>query len=223
MRTCPVCGEFDARALSTYPRKPDWPILLASTLYECAGCGFHYLESAETSQANYDEYYRKYYKIAEGYEPDNLARLAALALTVAQHCPDFTTALDIGGENGILAQLLWDSFGIPCNCIGPGEAFSGAYDPIILSHTLEHIYDLDGFMRNLNAAVVPGVTLLIEVPVWRDDYSDPAGYDDHIQHVNKWTSHHLGAFLVRHGWAVAFDWLPDFREYRCLRAGAVKL
>lgn len=205
MRDCPVCGS-DERRLAV----PDY---IGAGLFVCE-CGMHYVDADHWSQEWFDYYYLVHYKTDD--EPYSDARLNHLAGCVMSYDP--RSVLDIGGMDGELQKRI-ESFGVKCDVSGVKDDNQNKYDIVVLSHTLEHIYDVPAMfsriLRNL------GSRLIIEIPVWLD--YENLMYDYHWQHINKFTKHHLGNLLAEHGFQFKMTSLPDYREYHCLRAVAWQL
>ena len=61
--------------------------------------------------------------------------------------------LDYGSGNGKLAKLLSDNFKVTEFDIGMCDN-KNSYDCVIVSHVLEHIYDLDTFISNVKKILI---------------------------------------------------------------------
>jgi hypothetical protein len=203
MRPCPVCGGMQRRRM--VPRY--WRF----ELYRCT-CGMHFVDGAQLQPRWFDRYYRREYTTDD--KPFSNERLDCLAGFIASLEP--RSVLDIGGMDGELQRRLQER-GLSCEISGVGDGARGQFDIVVLSHTLEHIYDVPTMMRRIQQNL--GSRLIVEGPIWRD-YED-LGYDPHWQHVNKFTVHHLEDLLRNHGFQIAQSApLPDYREYHCHRVVA---
>lgn len=200
MRDCPVCSSRE--------RKIVIPNYWDLDLYECDDCGMHYVDSDGISQAWFDDYYLNVYKTDD--KPYSDQRLGSLARFVASYTP--RKVLDIGGMDGELQSRIVQ-LGIPCDVVGVKNDNQEKYDIVVISHTLEHIYDIPSMFSRIFGNL--GNRLVIEIPVWLN-YSNLL-YDNHWQHINKFTSFHLGLMLAKQGLRYKFHHLPDYREYHCLR------
>ncbi len=100
-----------------------------------------------------------------------------------------------------------------CDVAGVGDNARRAYNAVILSHTLEHIYDIPAMIARIKSALHIGGYLFIEVPIHLD-YADKE-YDRHWQHINKFRAGDLAKLLVHNGFSIkASHELPDYREYK---------
>lgn len=85
---------------------------------------------------------------------------------------------EIGSGNGTLAQLIGEKYKIDCYEPTPGfeptkninlikdffENTNELYDIIILSHTFEHLPDIDAFLSVMYKSITPGGRLIISIP-----------------------------------------------------------
>jgi len=73
-------------------------------------------------------------------------------------------------------------------------------DVVILRHVLEHIFDLESFMKYLRSILLEGGSLFIEVPDWTyfDVHTDPFIFE----HLNQFNTACLVHLLRRTGWQV---------------------
>lgn len=98
---------------------------------------------------------------------------------------------------------------------------SGPYDLILLFHTLEHVADPVGLLRDLRGALSPAGRLVIEVP---DVSSDWSGWQDvHLAHLSYFTPAGLDRLIVRSGFEIteANPQLPG-TLWRSLSAGHIR-
>lgn len=208
MRNCPICNEADRKLLfAGYDGQN-------MSLFQCDACLFRYVDSAQLDQAWFDNYYATQYTTSD--TPYSFARYESLALFVQAHANE---ALDIGGKNGELG----DHFkGFPYFPVGVGDAIDRRYECVILSHTLEHVYDVAGMMEYIGKALDKDGLLVVEVPV-HIVYQMPKAYDYHWQHVNKFRPMDLMELLVDNQYSIVeFCKLPDYREYECWRIAGRK-
>jgi len=95
---------------------------------------------------------------------------------------------------------------------------------VILSHTLEHIYDVSAMFERIKINLVQGGNLFIEVPIHPDPYLPPLEYDYGWQHINKFRVKDLEKLVVNNGFEVVESAaLPNYvnelhnRLYHCWR------
>jgi hypothetical protein len=164
----------------------------------------------EITQAWFDDYYLTQYSTDD--KPYSDERLNSLAQEIASH--DFVrSVLDIGGTDGELVKRL------PPRVTGYVEGVEDKPMPrfrsVVLSHTLEHIYDVPAMMHRVKTKLMSGGYVFIEVPVWTD-YAD-LSYDCHWQHINKFRARDLEKLTGRHFNILESKSLPDYREYHTWR------
>jgi len=204
MRNCQICGEGDRKLiLAGYAGQN-------MSLFSCDGCGHRYVDSAELDQAYFDKYYANEYKISD--TPEECApRYQNLAQYVQAHAKG---VLDIGGKDGELHKY-FDGF--PYQAVGVGDELGEKQECVLLSHTLEHVYDIDALMKRVKKALRHDGLLVVEVPI-HITYKPPKDYDYHWQHVNKFRPMDLMELLISYQYSIVeFCRLDDFREYECWR------
>lgn len=204
MRNCPVCGSDERQMID-----PDYSYDF--DLFSCE-CGMYYLDAVWMTQAWLDNYYLTEYMTDD--KPYSDDRLASLAKYIQSFEP--RNVLDIGGMDGELQSRLND-LDVLCDITGVKNDNQKKYDIVVLSHTLEHIYDVPSMFSRILGNL--GNRLIIEVPIWYD-YQN-LGYDLHWQHINKFTKHHLEELLLNYGFQIsASESILDYREYHCHRVMA---
>jgi hypothetical protein len=213
MRVCQICDHNGKRViLSPYDMRE-------VCLFECTRCGHRYIDALDLSQEWFDNYYLTQYTTDD--KPHSDARLYGLAEFIAALSPE--NVLDIGGMDGELQKRIVE-LGYKCDVTGVGKTDKKKYDCIVLSHTLEHVYDLGAMFERINKAINDGGYLVVEIPVHVfDNYQEPTAYDCHWQHVNKFRPRDIAALLKKHGFTTVVSTpLPDYREYACWRIVGMK-
>jgi SAM-dependent methyltransferase len=203
MRPCPICNQSERRDIF-----PGYDLGSVS-LYECGACGFRFVDGEWMTAAAMDEYYRTTYHTDDAEY--SAARLDSLAEYLKHKAG---TILDIGGTDGELVRR-----------IGQGAMAAGVdYEPgvhfgaVVLSHTLEHIYDLGAMFRRIRDHLRPGGLLIVEGPYHPETYLPPRDYDYHWQHVNKFRAGDLRKLADQYGFAFeSAQEIDDYREYKVLR------
>ncbi len=216
MRDCPSCDYPFRSVLVAEYNKPSLlkynlagPVL---SLCQCEMCGMMYVDGGQVDQAWFDNYYLKFYKTDD--KPFSDARLESLAKCIDDYLDD-AFVLDIGGTDGELIKIL-SRMGAVALPSGVGDVERFSYDAVILSHTLEHIYDVPAMFKRIKAALVSGGLLFIEVPIWLT--YDDLTYDNHWQHINKFRSSDLENILKTNGFDVVLsERIADYREYNVWR------
>ena len=207
MRNCQICDGNGKRVILN-----DYHDFEGLCLFECTGCGHRYVDGLKLSQAWFDDYYLTKYQTDD--EPYSNARLLSLAECVTSYAP--FNVLDIGGMDGELQSRI-QMRGVSCYVSGVGDITKGRHGAIVLSHTLEHIYDLDAMFERINGTIAKDGYLFIEVPIHLG-YQDPKKYDLHFQHINKFRAGDLERLCTRKGFEIVESkQIEDYREYQVWR------
>jgi FlaA1/EpsC-like NDP-sugar epimerase len=77
------------------------------------------------------------------------------------------------------------------------------YECLILSHVLEHIYDVNAFLQKIDKNVKPDGLLYIEVPnaEFYDKINDITPLQEiNIEHINFFSKYSLNKLLINHGY-----------------------
>lgn len=71
-------------------------------------------------------------------------------------------------------------------------------DIVVLRHILEHIFDLDGFLKYVRSLITEDGRLFVEVPDWSrlDQHTDPLIFE----HLNQFNTSNLLQLMRRTGW-----------------------
>jgi len=205
----------------------------------CTSCGFCFADTSATQKdydKYYNEmskYESKETASGGGLNPVDKARLSTAARLIAESCPNKEAAiLDIGCANGGLLECL-DELGyknltgidITRICVenvkklGYQAYFGGVfnleelgdkkYDVVILSHVLEHLYDLQKTAENLKNLLNPNGVIYIEVPDasrYRNYFVVPFYYFD-CEHIN-----HFDINALKNLFEDASTSCPSFNE-----------
>lgn len=197
----------------------------------CTRCGFVFADSSarQENYDHYYEYLSKYgdktVGTGGGLTDWDKSRLDEVAKAIATFLPRKAKILDMGCANGgMLLSLKKQGFdnlvGIDpserCvkNCQEQGFeayqsnifstdllAFSEEFDCIILSHVLEHIYDLNGAVQQLDSLLKRDGCIYVEVPDasrYKDFYVIPNYYFD-CEHINHFSIGSLNNLFFKEG------------------------
>jgi hypothetical protein len=204
MRTCPVCNWSEREYICD--QKP-------ALLFECFDCCHRYLDRNDWHQAWFDNYYLTEYEIDD--KPYSEARLSSLADCIAEYSP--YDVLDIGGMDGELQRQIENRM-IPCTIAGVGTIEKAHFGAVVLSHVLEHIYDMPLFFERVKKSMARDGLLFIEVPIHPVPYLSPDAYDVEWQHVNKFRPIDLERLVGQNGFIIIHsDSIARYREYACWR------
>jgi SAM-dependent methyltransferase len=186
----------------------------------CHRCGFVYADPAAT-QLDYDRFYCAWSKYDDsatatgsGVSPYDAARLAVTAGDIARALPSRAASiLDAGcATGGLLTALREAGFtavagldpspGCAAACRERGfEAYVGSiasapkhmpkFDCVVLSHVLEHVYDIPAFFASVRRLLAPGGYLYIETP-------DATAYDQYLYApFQEFNTEHINHFSAR--------------------------
>jgi hypothetical protein len=209
MRTCPVCRSNQRVLLIENYDKPPW------NLYRCSTCNFRYLDSDSETESTMNDYYKYKYKTDDGERAES--RLNFLADHVVQY-PLSSVIMDIGGMDGVLAAKLKERGFTRVDVCGAGDRFHSLYDIFILSHTLEHVYNISSMMHKIMHHIWDDGRIIIEGPIWDGKLDEIGVYDYHWQHINKFTSLSLIRLFRGYGFEPESSLhIAPYREYFCHR------
>ncbi|MCL4529159.1 MAG: class I SAM-dependent methyltransferase [Chloroflexi bacterium] len=193
-RPCPVCNHHQADVLHTqrFELPEDHPLSNGYDVVVCLQCGFIYADTSVT-QADYDRFYAKYSKYEDsktgtgGVEnPYDWRRQQETAHQIANFLQNPNASiLDVGCANGGILKALQE-LGYRNLCgIDPSltcventrrlgiEAHQGSlfqpfkehvFDCIILSHTLEHVQDVQGAINWIENNLKSDGVIYLETP-----------------------------------------------------------
>ena len=169
-------------------------------VYSCSDCHFYFSDSNNT-QDDYNNYYKsfnRYNKIANNPSDDKNEKCVQFLCNNLDH--SINNILDYGSGNGILSNLLSNKFVVDQFDIGMDEN-NKKYDCLILSHVLEHIYDLDNFIDNISKNINDNGVLYIEIPN-AEFYSDMISLcplqEINIEHINFFSKYALNKLMIKH-------------------------
>jgi SAM-dependent methyltransferase len=222
---------------------PDgYPLPSEYNIAVCRGCGFVYADPAAT-QHDYDRFYCEWSKYDDsatatgsGVSPYDAARLMVTASDIARALPSrANTILDAGSATGGLLTALRDQGFTAVAGLDPSprcaaacrdrgfEAYVGSiasapahmpkFDCIVLSHVLEHVYDIAAFFAAARRLLAPAGYLYLETP-------DAARYCDYLYApFQEFNTEHINHFSARalENAARHFDFQPIMVDQKVLR------
>jgi 2-polyprenyl-3-methyl-5-hydroxy-6-metoxy-1,4-benzoquinol methylase len=230
-RACPICNDTQADVLHTqrFELPAGHPLSNGYDVVVCLRCGFIYADSS-VKQADYDRFYAEYSKYEDSrtgtggvnnqYDWERQQETARQITKFLQNAN--SSILDVGCANGGMLKALRELEYQKLCGIDPSsacventrrlgiEAYQGslfqpfkehAYDCIILSHTLEHIHDIQSALNWIETNLKTGGTIYIETP-------DASRYADFIyaplqdfntEHINHFSLTCLKNLMNEHG------------------------
>jgi SAM-dependent methyltransferase len=212
---------------------PDgYPLPAAYDVVVCRRCGFVYADPP-ASQQNYDHFYSDWSKYDDatvatggGLSTYDAARLAITASDIARALPDKSAAiLDAGcATGGLLSALRGQGFtslagldpsmrcaaacrqgGFPAHVGSIASAPGGMpkFDCIILSHVLEHVYDIHALFAAVQRLLVSGGHLYLETPdaTRYAEYLSAPFQEFNTEHINHFSARALKNTARRFGFS----------------------
>ena len=200
MRPCYCCNKFSNNKILELSLSLVNSIELDNKLeiYKCDDCYFYY-NNSKNNQNDYDNYYKT----------NNNYKLKEIIDDKDKKCADYLikkldsnihNIIDYGAGNCILAKLLSDKFNVDTYDIGESN-INKKYDCIILSHVLEHIYDIDNFILNLKPIINDNGYIYIEIPN-AEYYNELKNFgtlqEINLEHINFFSKYALSKLMIKH-------------------------
>jgi SAM-dependent methyltransferase len=223
----------------------NYPLPAAYDILTCGHCGFVYADPPATQQ-DYDRFYSEWSKYDDentatggGVSVYDRARLAATAKDIARAFPSKSAAiLDAGCATGGLLSALRDQGFTAATGLDPSPRCANAcrkrgfpayvgtiasappdmpkFDCIVLSHVLEHVFDIPAFFAAAQRLLVPGAHLYLESP-------DASSYSNYLSSpFQEFNTEHINHFSVRalKNTARRFGFSPVLVEQKLLQISA---
>jgi hypothetical protein len=168
----------------------------------CRSCYFYYTESNNT-QFEYNNYYQNYNKYNIQYSNasiDKDDKCVAYLLYNFKNIDFIKSILDYGCGDGLISQKLKNKYQVDTYDIGM-EITNKKYDCITICHVLEHIYDLDVFIKNIINNLSENGIVYIEVPnaeYYNEFQSFGPLQEINLEHINFFTKYALSKIMVKH-------------------------
>ena len=230
MRPCFCCNNFSNKKVLKLNLEivNDIPLSNKLVINYCDNCNFYYSNSTSV-QKDYD----LYYEIYNNYSNYNYC------LDKDKRCFDFLkeivkkynikNIIDYGSGNGDLHKLLSEEYDIVDKYDIGMEKNIKKYDLLILSHVLEHIYDLDKFTDIILTNIKDDGYLYIEVPnaEFYNEFNDSCPLQEiNLEHINFFSKFALNKLLLNKGF-ICTELLDDYfilnkNKYHIIR-GVFKL
>lgn len=233
-----VCHHQRFIVPNGYPLPSEYNVVV------CHRCGFVYADPAAT-QRDYDRFYCEWSKYDDsatatgsGATAHDAARLAVTASDLARALPSRAASiLDAGCATGGLLTAFRDrgftavagldpsprcaaacrerGFEAYVGSIGTAPAHMPKFDCVVLSHVLEHVYNIPAFFASARNLLTPGGYLYIETP-------DATRYADYLyapfQEFNTEHINHFSARTIENA-ARRFGFKPIVVEQKILDTG----
>jgi SAM-dependent methyltransferase len=232
-RKCPICGDLGAELLfeQRFSLLAGASLLTGYNVVACKSCGAVFSDHLPDSK-NFTKYYASASKYEFSHRggqqhSEEINRVAGLAKWLAGHIPKDSSILDVGCATGeLLLKLRSEGFtnitgldpshectkrarrlhGLSMirGVLGARKRTHRTYDAVILSAVLEHIPDVNIFLKNLKSWMAPDGFLVIEVPdleFFKNSKNAPF-QELSVEHVNFFTAASLKNLLGTLGFKV---------------------
>jgi SAM-dependent methyltransferase len=232
-RKCPICGDLGAELLfeQRFSLLEGAGLLTGYNVVTCKSCGAVFSDHLPDSK-KFAEYYASASKYEFSHRggqqhPEEINRVAGLAKWLAGHIPKDRAILDVGCATGeFLLRLRSEGFtditGLDPSheCVKRARRLHGltmirgvleerkrndrTYDAVILSAVLEHIPDINTFLKSVKSWMGRDGFLVIEVPdleFFKNSKNAPF-QELSVEHVNFFTAASLKNLLGAFGFKV---------------------
>jgi len=200
MRLCACCDTNNTILICTINLDfvSDIKLNNVITILKCEKCNFLFSDSNNT-QIDYNSYYQTFnnYNKYITYSDKDIRCSEYLKQNLKNY--KIKKILNYGSGNGNLTKLLSDNFIVDEFDIGMNKN-TKQYDCLILSHVLEHIYDLNDFIKIIKSHIFPNGVLYIEVPNidLYDQMTDISPLQEiNIEHINFFSKSSLNRLLSK--------------------------
>ena len=221
MRNCSSCNSKNEILIDTVKLSMVNDIKLNNSIniYYCQECNFYYSDSMNT-QDDYNNYYKEFNNYKKGEIYSDKDERCNIYLKNELQGKNVNSIIDYGSGNGKLKDMLSDKYVIDEYDIGM-EQPSKKYDCLILSHVLEHIYDIDKFIETISLNITDNGLLYIEIPnaEYYDKITDICPLQEiNIEHINFFSKYALNKLLIKHNYHTVsliddYFMIKDYKYY----------
>jgi hypothetical protein len=225
MRNCSCCNSKNEILIDTIKLSMINDIKLNNKLhiYYCPDCNFYYSDSRNT-QEDYNNYYKEFNNYKKGviYSDKDERCNSYLKDKLQIQFQNVRTIIDYGSGNGKLKDMLSvsDIYEVDEYDIGM-EKPNKKYDCLILSHVLEHIYDINKFIETISLNINDNGLLYIEIPnaEYYDKITDLCPLQEiNIEHINFFSKYALNKLLIKHNYQAVsiiddYFMIKDYKYY----------
>jgi hypothetical protein len=202
MRNCPICFKDDLKLIEIIHLSLVNDISLNNKLEikQCIVCNFYFSDS-NNNQNDYNLYYNNFNNYKHYQKYSNKDEKCYNFLKNELNDKNIINILDYGSGNGALKTLLSQDFIVDEFDIYMDKK-TKKYDCLVLSHVLEHIYDLNNFIKLIKINIIEDGYLYIEVPnsSFYDKLIDITPLQElNIEHINFFSKIPLMKLLENNG------------------------
>jgi hypothetical protein len=212
MRPCYCCNKNSEECIINLDLQivGDIPLDNKISVYFCDDCNFYYSDSNNTQDD-----YNLYYKLFNNYKNyrycfDKDERCFGFLKDFFKK-NDIMNIIDYGSGNGDLSELLSSEFNVDIYDIDM-PINTNLYDCLILSHVLEHIYNIDEFINTVSKNIKDDGYLYIEVPnsEYYSFFNDLCPLQEiNLEHINFFSKFALNKLLLNKGY-ISITLLDDY-------------
>jgi SAM-dependent methyltransferase len=240
---CEVCGGGETEPVREAVRVTD-KIWARFVVVSCKRCGFLY-QTPRFEPEFYRDYYARLWRFllwgdskpSEDYVANQIVRGGLLADNLGDRLPPRGRLLDVGcGVGGLMKPFLdrgWSGLGIDPDrdAVARGaelglpvvlqaaedlDVDAEAFDLIVITGSLEHVYDPNAVLRLCRQAAAPGSLLLLEGhALGQAEMSGALGHN----HRRLLTGTSMELLMLKHGWTP--EWTTTRELCGPTRAGSV--
>ena len=176
----------------------------------CSDCVFYFSNSNNTDE-NYIDYYTNFNNYSQVYSFTDKDQKCYEYINQICKVKNIHTILDYGSGNNELSKLLQSEYEVSQYDIGM-EQNANKYDCLILSHVLEHIFNVNDFISQISQNINDDGILYIEVPNadFYDKITDICPLQEiNIEHINFFSKTALIKLLTKYDY-YCIDIQDDF-------------
>jgi len=179
-------------------------------VYNCTDCN-HFFSDSGNNQNDYNNYYIHYNKYSNELVIPTDKDIRCYNY-LFNNLKNINNIIDYGCGNNILASLLKKTYNL-VDIYDIGDKFpTNKYDLLILSHVLEHIYDIEQFINNINDLITPEGYLYIEVPnaEYYYEFKELCPLQEiNLEHINFFSKYSLAKLMIKYNY-IPMQIIDDF-------------
>jgi len=208
MKNCLICkSEKDISKINEIILNIPSDINLNSKLdiYYCSSCYYYYSDS-NNNQDDYNNYYKNFNNYKEYVISEDKDLKCCEFLKSQLNKNNIKNVIDYGCGNSVLYNLLKSYYNdVDTYDIGMPE-IEKKYDCVVISHVLEHIYDINDFISNINNVLNDDGYVYIEVPnaeFYKEFKNNGPLQEINIEHINFFSKYALNKLMLKHNFVAS--------------------
>jgi len=188
----------------------DIPLSNNLSVQFCDDCNFYYSNS-DNVQEDYDLYYKTFNNYKNYNNCLDKDERCCIFLDEFISKNNINTIIDYGSGNGDLSKMLSKKYNVDVYDIDMKKN-TNEYDFLILSHVLEHIYNLNEFVDTISLNIKDNGYLYIEVPnaEYYNEFNDLCPLQEiNLEHINFFSKYALNKLLLNKGF-ICINLIDDY-------------